>query len=137
MVTTWFVLLNIVILIILLIGLFYMQKKHISFSKRVFTALGLGIIFGFGLQFAYGSASEIVAESSGWIHLVGGGYVKFKELVFKNMVDYLMDAVKFVHFHRPLVYCLEKLNQIILSLLFWSEYLSFGPRHHPAYAVQT
>lgn len=86
MVTTWFVLLNIAILIILLIGLFYMQKKHISFSKRVFTGLGLGIVFGFGLQLAYGSASEIIAESAGWIHLVGGGYVKFLQMVVMPLV---------------------------------------------------
>lgn len=32
-----------------------MQKKHVSFSKRVFTALGLGIVFGFALQLIYAS----------------------------------------------------------------------------------
>ncbi|KAB2337073.1 L-cystine transporter [Cytobacillus depressus] len=86
MTTTWLVILNIAIMLLLIIGLFYMQKKHISFSKRVFTALGLGIVFGFALQFIYGPTSEVVAKSSGWINIVGGGYVKFLQMIVMPLV---------------------------------------------------
>ncbi|MBU8880126.1 L-cystine transporter [Bacillus sp. FJAT-29790] len=86
MVTIGLVILNIAIMLLLIVGLFYMQKKHVSFSKRVFTALGLGIVFGFALQFIYGPTSEVVSESAGWINLVGGGYVKFLQMIVMPLV---------------------------------------------------
>ncbi len=63
-----------------------MQKKHVSFSKRVFTALGIGIVFGSALQFIYGPTSEVVAKSSEWINLVGGGYIKFLQMIVMPLV---------------------------------------------------
>ena len=84
--TTGLVILNIAIMLILIGGLFYMQKKHISFSKRVFTALGLGILFGFALQFIYGPASEVIIKSADWFSLVGSGYVKFLQMVVMPLV---------------------------------------------------
>ncbi|MBS4188703.1 L-cystine transporter [Bacillus sp. FJAT-49705] len=84
--TTWLVILNVAILLVFIIGLIYMQKKHISFSKRVFTALGLGIVFGFALQFIYGPTDEVVIKSTDWINLVGGGYVKFLQMIVMPLV---------------------------------------------------
>ncbi|WNS76696.1 L-cystine transporter [Bacillus sp. DTU_2020_1000418_1_SI_GHA_SEK_038] len=84
--TTGLVIVNIAIMLLIIIGLFYMQKKHISFSKRVFTALGLGIVFGFALQLIYGPTSEVVAESTAWINIVGGGYVKFLQMIVMPLV---------------------------------------------------
>ncbi len=43
--TLW-VIANIILFLVLIGLLFYMQKKHLSFSKRVFSALGLGIVLG-------------------------------------------------------------------------------------------
>ncbi|MDQ0273636.1 L-cystine transporter [Cytobacillus purgationiresistens] len=83
---TGLMILNLAIMLILILGLFYMQKKHVSFSKRVFAALGIGIIFGFGLQFAYGADSEVLAESTDWFNLVGGGYVKFLQMIVMPLV---------------------------------------------------
>lgn len=40
---TFFTVINIVIMVAFLIGLFIMAKKHVSFPKRVFTALGVGL----------------------------------------------------------------------------------------------
>ena len=73
-------------MLLLIAGLFYMQKKHISFSKRVFSALGIGIVFGFALQFIYGPTSEVVTKSSDWFSLVGSGYVKFLQMVVMPLV---------------------------------------------------
>lgn len=84
--TIGLVILNIAIMLLLIIGLFFMQKKHLSFSKRVFTALGLGIVFGFALQFIYGPTSEIVSKSTEWINLIGGGYVKFLQMIVMPLV---------------------------------------------------
>ncbi|NEY79960.1 L-cystine transporter [Bacillus sp. 3H-10] len=84
--TTLYVLINIAIMLLFMIGLIYMQKKHISFSKRVFTALGIGIIFGFGLQFIYGPTSEVIEKSADWFQLVGGGYIKFLQMIVMPLV---------------------------------------------------
>lgn len=84
--TTGLVLLNIAIMLILLGVLYYMQKKHVSFSKRVFTGLGLGILFGLGLQYGYGADSEVAAKSTDWFNLVGGGYVTFLKMIVVPLV---------------------------------------------------
>ncbi|WP_066295127.1 L-cystine transporter [Bacillus sp. FJAT-29937] len=84
--TTGLVIVNIAIMLLIIIGLFYMQKKHVSFSKRVFTALGLGIVFGFVLQYIYGPASKVLAESTAWFNIVGGGYVKFLQMIVMPLV---------------------------------------------------
>lgn len=63
-----------------------MQKKHVSFSKRVFTALGLGIVFGFALQLIYGPTSNIVIQTADWFNIAGGGYVKLLQMVVMPLV---------------------------------------------------
>lgn len=83
---TGLIIVNIAIMLLIIIGLFFMQKKHVSFSKRVFTALGLGIVFGFALQFIYGPTSEVVTKSSDWFNIVGGGYVKFLQMIVMPLV---------------------------------------------------
>ncbi|MFC0611045.1 L-cystine transporter [Scopulibacillus daqui] len=66
--------------------LVYMQKKHVSFSKRVFTALGIGLIFGLILQFSYGASSKIIQESVSWFDIAGVGYVKLLQMVVMPLV---------------------------------------------------
>lgn len=83
---TGYVILNIAIMIILLSVLVFMQKKHISFTKRVFTALGLGILFGFLLQFLYEPQSEALVKSVDWFSIVGSGYVKFLQMIVMPLV---------------------------------------------------
>lgn len=63
-----------------------MQKKHVSFSIRVFTALGLGIVFGFALQLIYGPASDIVTQTADWFNIAGGGYVKLLQMIVMPLV---------------------------------------------------
>ncbi|MDL5140636.1 L-cystine transporter [Bacillus atrophaeus] len=83
---TLLVILNLFIIILLIAGLFVMQKKHVSFSKRVFTALGLGIVFGFLLQLIYGPASDIVTQTADWFNIAGGGYVKLLQMIVMPLV---------------------------------------------------
>ncbi|AGF28522.1 MULTISPECIES: L-cystine transporter [Bacillus] len=81
-----FVVLHVFIMLLLIAGLFVMQKKHVSFSKRVFTALGLGIVFGFALQLIYGPASHIVIQTADWFNIAGGGYVKLLQMIVMPLV---------------------------------------------------
>ncbi|WKN27253.1 L-cystine transporter [Bacillus velezensis] len=81
-----FVVLHVFTMLLLIAGLFVMQKKHVSFSKRVFTALGLGIVFGFALQLIYGPASHIVTQTADWFNIAGGGYVKLLQMIVMPLV---------------------------------------------------
>ena len=73
--------------LLLLVGLLYiMQRKHVSFSKRVFTGLGLGIAYGVILQLAYGTESAVLQESVPWFNIIGVGYVKLLQMIVMPLV---------------------------------------------------
>lgn len=78
---TFQVILNIAIMLVLLGVLVWMQKRHISFTKRVFTGLGLGLVFGVILQLVYNTDSEVLAKSTDWFNLVGRGYVGLLQMI--------------------------------------------------------
>ncbi|WP_103108003.1 L-cystine transporter [Brevibacillus reuszeri] len=71
---------------VIILILLYMQRKFVSFSKRVFTGLGLGIVFGLLLQFMYGSGSEVVRLSVDWFNIMGNGYIKLLQMVVMPLV---------------------------------------------------
>lgn len=76
----------IAIFLLIIAALFYMQKKYVSFNKRVFLALIVGIVFGLILQFTYGSASNVVKESAEWINVVGRGFVYLLQMLIMPLV---------------------------------------------------
>jgi uncharacterized protein len=82
----WYVILNIVVFLVLIGVLFYLQRKNVSFSKRVFTALGLGILFGLGLQWVYEATNENLTQSIEWYNLVGSGYIKLLQMIVMPLV---------------------------------------------------
>ncbi|WP_232697662.1 L-cystine transporter [Brevibacillus daliensis] len=84
--TTVWVLVNIAIFLVIIYGLYAMQRKHVSFSKRVFLALGLGIVFGIGLQFIFGAKSDIMKATIDWYNVVGQGYVKLLQTIVMPLV---------------------------------------------------
>ncbi|MFC4402812.1 L-cystine transporter [Gracilibacillus xinjiangensis] len=78
--TLW-ILVNIVIMLAFIGILFYMQKKYISFSKRVFAGLGLGILLGAFLQIVYSADSNIVTVTTDWFNILGRGYVRLLMMI--------------------------------------------------------
>lgn len=81
-----YVVINIMVFILLGYMIYRMQQKKISFSKRVFAALGMGIVFGGLLQLIYGFESGIVAESIDWIKIVGNGYVGLLQMIVMPLI---------------------------------------------------
>src|SRR5690625_4640798 len=81
-----FVLLNIAVLFIIIGVLIMMQRKHISFSMRVFSALGIGIVFGAILQAIYGTGSEVLGETTEWFNIVGRGYIRLLMMIVIPLV---------------------------------------------------
>ncbi|MHA2852727.1 L-cystine transporter [Paenibacillus lautus] len=78
--TLW-VIINVLVLILLVGILYWMQRKHYSFTKRVFAGLGLGVLFGVALQLIYTSTSDVVVKSTDWFNLVGYGYVRLLQMM--------------------------------------------------------
>ncbi|KKI92512.1 sodium:dicarboxylate symporter [Bacillus sp. SA1-12] len=83
---TFLVIINIIVFLLLLFGLYTMQKKHVSFSKRVFTGLGLGLVLGLIIQLIYGATSEVTTTTIDWFNVVGSGYVKLLQMIVMPLV---------------------------------------------------
>lgn len=90
------VIVNVLLLVVLIGVLFWMQRKHVSFTKRVFTGLLLGIVLGALIQWIYPADSKIVSDSMEWYSLIGNGYVGLLQMVVIPliMVSIIMAILK-------------------------------------------
>ncbi|HCZ2045859.1 TPA: L-cystine transporter [Staphylococcus aureus] len=79
-------LINIIVLVIFIVILHMMARKHISFAKRVFTALGIGIVFGVLLHLVYGTHSNVITSTSDWFNIVGHGYVALLQMIVMPLI---------------------------------------------------
>lgn len=84
--TITYVVINIVIMLIMLLVLNKMARIHVKFSRRVFTALGVGILFGALLQIIFKADSTVVKQTADWVGIVGNGYVSFLKMIVMPLV---------------------------------------------------
>lgn len=80
------IIVNIAILIGLLVFLYFLKKKNVKFSNRVFIALAIGVVFGAVLQWIYGFGSETITKTMPWFNIIGNGYVKLLQMVAMPLV---------------------------------------------------
>ena len=73
--------LNLAIALAVCVLLWRLQSAHVSFTKRVLTGLGLGVVLGAGLQAVYGAASTEIAATNAWLDVLGSGYVKLLQMI--------------------------------------------------------
>ncbi len=73
--------LNLAVALLVCVLLYRMQAAHASFTKRVFTGLGLGVVLGAALQAIYGAGSPAVAATNDWLDVLGSGYVKLLQMI--------------------------------------------------------
>ncbi|WP_024294649.1 L-cystine transporter [Lacrimispora indolis] len=108
--------------ILMLVGILYhMQKKHISFSKRVFSALLMGIAAGSILQLAFASDSPILATSLDWISVIGTGYVNLlKMIVIPLIMVSIISATVNLKSHTSL----GKISTYVLATLLLTVFIS-------------
>jgi L-cystine uptake protein TcyP (sodium:dicarboxylate symporter family) len=72
---------------LVLLGLMYgQQRRHASFTVRVFTGLGLGVLLGAALQAIYGAGSAPLATTSDYLDIVGTGYVKLLQMIVMPLI---------------------------------------------------
>ena len=74
------------IFIALLYLLYRLQANHVSYTKRTFIALGLGIVLGGVIQLILGAESGTTETIVDWINIVGNGYVRFLQLVVVPLI---------------------------------------------------
>ena len=81
-----FTMINVVVLIIFIIMLNIMARKHISFPKRVFSALGIGIVLGIALHLIFGAESKVLKQTSDWFSIIGDGYVALLQMIVMPLI---------------------------------------------------
>lgn len=80
------IIINVIILLVLLGILYNMQQKFVSFSKRVFVALGMAILFGIFLQMVYGIDDPAVKGALPYINVIGNGYVRLLKMIVMPLI---------------------------------------------------
>lgn len=81
-----FTVINVIVLLVFLVMLNIMARKHVSFPKRVFTALAIGIVFGIVLHLIYGAESKTLEQSTDWFSIVGDGYVALLQMIVMPLI---------------------------------------------------
>lgn len=108
--------------ILVLVGiLYYMQKKHVSFSKRVFTALFMGIVTGSILQLIFASDSQVLKSSLDWIAIIGTGYVNLLKMI---VIPLIMVSIISATVNLKSNASLGKISTYVLSTLLITVFIS-------------
>lgn len=81
-----FLILNLAIAAAACALLYFMQQRHVSFTKRVFTALGLGVVLGAAFQGVYGTGVQIIMDTNEYLGIVGSGYVKLLQMIVMPLI---------------------------------------------------
>lgn len=78
--------LNISIALALCVLLYRMQTRHASFTRRVFTGLGLGALLGAAFQLIYGTGSTAIAETNAYLDIISTGYVRLLQMIIMPLI---------------------------------------------------
>ncbi|WP_312578969.1 cation:dicarboxylate symporter family transporter [Clostridium sp.] len=83
---TLLIILNIIVMAILIGTIFWMQKKHYSFTARVLTGLIVGIVYGAILQIIFGVESPVIGGANNWFNVIGSGYVRLLKMIVMPLI---------------------------------------------------
>ncbi|PHV25141.1 L-cystine transporter [Janthinobacterium sp. BJB426] len=80
------IILNLLVALLVFAFMFHQQRKHATFTVRVFTGLGLGVLLGAAVQWLYGAGSPVIAGTNEYIDIVGSGYVKLLQMIIMPLI---------------------------------------------------
>jgi L-cystine uptake protein TcyP (sodium:dicarboxylate symporter family) len=80
------IIINLAVALLVCAVLYVQQSRHKSFTVRVFTGLGLGVVLGAALQLIYGAESPVVAGTGEYLDIVGTGYVKLLQMIVMPLI---------------------------------------------------
>ena len=80
------VLLNLAIALAVCVFLYRLQANHVSFTKRVFAGLGLGVVLGAALQVMYDVGGPEIKAINAWLNVIGSGYVQLLQMIIIPLI---------------------------------------------------
>lgn len=86
------VIINLIVFVGLIVFLSRFRRPKYSLSMQVLGGLIAGLVFGFGLQFAYGGGSETILGTLEWTNVVGTSYVNLLMMIVMPLVLIMMIA---------------------------------------------
>ena len=78
--------LNLAVALAVCFGLYRMQAAHLSFTRRVFAGLGLGVLLGAVFQALYGAGTPVVIQTNAYLDIIGTGYVKLLQMIIIPLI---------------------------------------------------
>jgi L-cystine uptake protein TcyP (sodium:dicarboxylate symporter family) len=66
--------------------LYRMQTAHLSFTKRVFSALGMGVLLGAAFQAIHGAGTPMIAATISYLDIIGKGYVGLLQMIIMPLI---------------------------------------------------
>ena len=85
-----FIIVNVAVFLgIILLLIRFRQPQH-SLSVQVLAGLVAGVVFGFGMQFAYSGSPDIVNGTLEWTNVVGTTYVNLLKMIVMPLVLVMM-----------------------------------------------
>lgn len=117
-----FTILNLLVFLLIIGLLIWMQKKHFSFSKRVFTATGIGILYGVLLQLFYDET--IIRHTLEWTGIVGEGYIRLLQMIVIPLIfiSILSAIINLKHGGEGL----GKMTGLVLAVLIGTAVIAAG-----------
>src|SRR5690625_4248787 len=80
------IILTLIVFAVLLYLLYRMQTKYVKYAYRVFTGLGIGIVFGALIQMFFGADTSVTQSIVEWLDIVGLGYVRFLQMLVMPLI---------------------------------------------------
>lgn len=121
--TTFYVILCIAALLAMVYVLYRMQKKYVSFPKRVFAGLGMGIVFGAIIQFIFKSQPDVITMSTDWFGIIGNGYVRLLKMIVMPLVMVsIISAITNLQSSKGL----GKMSALIIGVLLFTTLIAAG-----------
>ncbi|MFZ4876941.1 L-cystine transporter [Janthinobacterium sp. Mn2066] len=80
------IILNLLAALVVIGFMFRQQSRHATFTVRVFTGLGLGVLLGAAAQAIYGIDSLAIAGTNEYLGIIGNGYVKLLQMIIMPLI---------------------------------------------------
>ena len=99
-----FVIINLAVFVGIIVFLSRFRRPQYSLSRQVLMGLFAGLGYGFALQFAYGSGSDVMAGTLEWTNVVGTTYVNLLRMIVMPLVLVMMIAavvLSLIHISEP------------------------------------
>ncbi|MEB0031117.1 cation:dicarboxylase symporter family transporter [Undibacterium sp. RTI2.1] len=84
-----FVLINLVIALVIGAYMFHQQNIHATFTIRVLTGLGVGVVLGALMHMTYSgdpSTALVITTTNSYLDIVGTGYVKLLQMIVMPLI---------------------------------------------------